>query len=187
MKKILLALICAIALLNSTNIAKAQSGDDFNPNRISISWGDNSWYTAAMNVGGGIWIKMIDNKFENFNTIGTFTLSYNRVINNERWAFGLDLGYSSMQATYKDGKTDNVSLFNVAPTATCYYKKSGIFRLYGSASVGAMFDNSSDISPSFTFHFSPIGMRIGNNAIAGFLDLGYGFKGIINVGLQVGF
>ncbi len=82
-------------------------------------------------------------------------------------------------------------LVSIAPEITVSYwdrqvkdKQAGI-RLYGLAAAGITANNdlehnSMKFNP--TFHISPVGVRVGNK-IAGFVELGIGYRGLLNCGV----
>ena len=86
--------------------------------------------------------------------------------------------------------------FAVEPTFNYIQKPS--FQLYGSLGVGATivsFENTTfddgtnaDVSrlPYVNAHITPIGMRFGKD-FGGFMEIGYGYKGIFNAGISYRF
>lgn len=140
--------------------------------------------------------------------VGLFGLGYRYKIN--RFKLGADLsyvGYKSDVKMSKNGTTDYKTSehnFIVLPSADFVYYKRGILELYGGAGFGALFgtskytsvtdagkkylnNNLTDQSLSFAFHVAPIAIRLGNDRIGGFAELGYGMKGFVNVGLSFKF
>ena len=98
----------------------------------------------------------------------------------------------------RDGETvDNMHRYKryfstFAVENTFGYMKKPSFQLYGQLGLGATFisipGNSYSIEkvPFFNFQVTPLGMRIGKD-YAGFLEFGYGYKGIINAGFSARF
>ena len=86
--------------------------------------------------------------------------------------------------------------FAVEPTYNYVYKPT--FQLYGSLGLGvtivsfenATFDDGTDADvsrlPYVNVHFTPIGARFGKE-FGGFVELGYGYKGILNAGISYRF
>ena len=72
------------------------------------------------------------------------------------------------------------------------YMRKPSFQLYGQLGLGATFisipGNSYGIEkvPFFNLQVTPFGMRIGKD-YAGFMEFGYGYKGIINAGFSARF
>jgi len=78
------------------------------------------------------------------------------------------------------------------------YVSKPAFQLYGYLGLGATivtfadatFDDGSKAEitrlPYFNVHFTPIGMRFGKE-VGGFLEFGYGYKGILNAGVSFRF
>jgi hypothetical protein len=84
--------------------------------------------------------------------------------------------------------------YTVAVEAELTYLSSGDFNLYGLAGIGGTFyhlkykDNSdknmndSDTNPYTAFQITPVGLRFGRN-VGAFVELGFGYRGILNAGL----
>ena len=68
------------------------------------------------------------------------------------------------------------------------YVNRPIFQLYGNVGMGTTIVQSSDGINKlyFNMHVSPFGVRVGK-MVAGFTEVGFGYKGIINMGLSVKF
>lgn len=116
-----------------------------------------------------------------------------------------DLTFGAGVAYYKsksDVDGSYATFLSVAPEVTWSYinprRADGKVhaRLYGLASVGFMFVTehfSSSFRPTgvrsnYTYfalyQLTPVGLRIGGN-FGGFMELGWGFKGLINVGVDM--
>jgi hypothetical protein len=126
---------------------------------------------------------------------GVVTFSYKRYL--KRW---VSLGGSASMnpitthITTKKGLdlTYSMYLFSVMPRVDFYYFNKGYFSLYSGLEVGASFDLYSDRSGntnanttgvSAAFHVNAIGMRIGKE-IGGFMEFGFGYRGIMNFGIS---
>ncbi len=120
----------------------------------------------------------------------------------DRFGIGIDLGYSTAKEELfkkkKDVKpfeTKNFKRYFVMPTASFSYYKTNTIDLYGAASAGAIYETSkrdvkdakTENKTEFAYQVTPIGLRIGNQSIGGFVELGYGQKGLINAGLSFKF
>ncbi len=134
------------------------------------------------------------------NTWGMIGLGYRYHIN--KISLGVDLGFSSADEKLFKKDTDTepfetkkIKRFFILPTATYRYYKGNLIELYGSASIGAIMENiksdrkevKKEDETSFGYQITPIGLRIGSNTVGGFVELGYGQKGLINAGLSFRF
>lgn len=103
-----------------------------------------------------------------------------------RWNVGGELGYWHCSLTSDESKQH--FHFNTATaTGKFFYKPEGCCKLYGGANlgVGTIF-NGEEISPIPIVQLTPIGMRLGNEAVAFTAELGAGYKGFLQIGLNVG-
>ncbi|MET4138344.1 hypothetical protein [Pedobacter sp. UYP1] len=100
---------------------------------------------------------------------------------SEEIKFGADLGYH--QGTYNDSK---VKEFNSAASIDFTYSHGRTVEFYGSAGAGyGLFTNI--LANKFIYQFNPLAMRIGNGSIAGFAELGWGYRGLLTAGLAYKF
>ena len=115
-------------------------------------------------------------------------------------AFAYDVNsvkvYNSNTPDQKREVNRKYMTFAVEP-AFNYVSKSA-FKLYGYLGLGvtiihfenAVFNDGSEAEltrlPFFNAHFTPIGMRFGKE-FGGFLEFGYGYKGILNAGVSFRF
>ncbi|MDR2038802.1 MAG: porin family protein [Bacteroidales bacterium] len=86
--------------------------------------------------------------------------------------------------------------YTLALEADYVYIRKKNFRMYGLAGVGGTLynldykdhtdksQNDSDTTPYFTFQITPVGLRFGS-WIGGFLELGFGYRGILNAGFFI--
>jgi hypothetical protein len=121
---------------------------------------------------------------------GCFNLAYRYYVSRQV-TLGFGLGYENM--------SDYASFFTIAPEVTvAYLDTRDAFmrvRLYGSVSAGVtiLSDNSiklgeadeSGLKP-WAFQATPFGMRLGRQ-FAGFIELGYGYKGLVHGGMELRF
>ncbi|MBW6536128.1 MAG: hypothetical protein K0B11_14060 [Mariniphaga sp.] len=121
-----------------------------------------------------------------------------KYIPKSRWGFGVVAG--RMKGSYDEtigsywfeGKTVNhckYSAFTLAPEIDFRYLQLEKLTLYSSAAVGLTFlsqevNNSTEKSNYFDAHVSLIGLRYGQK-LAAFAELGFGFKGLINFGVNL--
>jgi hypothetical protein len=88
----------------------------------------------------------------------------------------------------------NRNFYTLAAEAKFSYVHANIFQMYSGVGVGATLNtdeykandgkSNSDTQGHFNFQINLVGLRIGN-AFAGFAELGYGYKGILNFGLSL--
>ena len=135
----------------------------------------------------------------------------------ERFAVGLsaDLDFEIGDLSYGNPKTNgtgndgtsghySVHAYTIAPEALFAYVRKKRFMAYGYAGAGVTFyDDNCTLYTSipyvtlpsnpydyrvtnFNFQVTPIGFRFGRN-IAGFMELGVGYKGIFSAGLSARF
>lgn len=84
--------------------------------------------------------------------------------------------------------------YTLAAEADFRYLNTPLLKLYGLVGAGGTLYNltyardgqpdEKKSQPYFTFHVTPIGLKVGNNW-GGFCELGFGYRGIVNAGLFV--
>ncbi len=135
-------------------------------------------------------------------TFGMVGLGYRYQINH-RFKLGMDLGFSpAKEQVFKKAsdktasKETSISRFLVIPTVEFSYWRNNWVNLYGSAGVGLMATrrtekNNNNAKPTnvkeFAYQINPIGVRMGNKTIGGFVEAGYGYKGLITAGISLNF
>ena len=91
--------------------------------------------------------------------------------------------------------TWNYYLFNVMPKVSFYYLNTEIISLYSGIEAGASFVFWYDRQGSVTktdlgvvpaFHVNVFGIRMGKQ-IGGFMEWGYGYRGVVNFGVSARF
>lgn len=106
-----------------------------------------------------------------------------------RWNVGADLGYWQMGYKFSNGNKTMGRIFNVAATGKYFYKPDGICKLYGGLNLGAglFAQTNTDSSPQVipVIQANVIGMRLGNERIAFVSELGVGYRGVLQLGMQV--
>ena len=127
------------------------------------------------------------------------TTGYNYHFADTRWSMGAELGYWHLAA--RDNK-DNVvttthgNVGTVALSGKCFYKPKGVCKLYGGLNLGLgtywVMEDSPEgrtfENPQFfpAFQLNPIGMRLGSEKIAFIAELGLGYRGILQLGVNIG-
>lgn len=191
-------------------------------NQLSLSYGDGYAYpfeclvleavgTAIGTALAAPFIIMFGGKPEDIDinvgdlrTHGIVSFGYRHFLPKDRFALGFDVSYSKVQRSFENSSTaedgtvvkertvTNSDLFYVSFGATCYYKRSGWCKLYGSADIGivaspALHDAMSIYQRNFGFAYdlTPIGIQMGNDTVSGFAALSVGYKGFLSVGVRV--
>lgn len=121
-----------------------------------------------------------------------------KYIPKSRWGFGIVAGrvkgsYDDIIGSYFfEGQTImhvKYSTFTIAPEIDFRYFQREKLHLYSSAAVGLTFLSeevygTTEKRNHSDFHLSLIGLRYGQN-IGAFAELGFGFKGLINFGINL--
>ncbi|GEM_PF-585310 len=137
-----------------------------------------------------------DVKMKDGNSFGSLHAGY-------KYRFTDRLGLGGLLAydySYDKGELSGVEVgkfyknhYTLAFEADYNYVVSDKFKMYALAGLGGTlytlrykdFDdsrkNDSDATPYFTFQITPVGLKFGKN-IGGFLEFGFGYRGIINAG-----
>lgn len=150
----------------------------------------------------GLTNALLGNEKMETSTFGMVGLGYRYQINN-RFKLGMDLGFSPAKEKVFKKESDktpyqetSITRFLVMPTFEFNYWRTDWATLYGSAGVGLMATrrtekNNKGAKPmnqtDFAYQINPIGMRVGNQTIGGFVELGYGYKGLITAGISFKF
>ncbi len=131
-------------------------------------------------------------------TFGVAGLGYRYHI--DRFGLGVDLGYSTAkEELFKKSKdvepfeTSKMKRYFFMPTASYSWYRTHYIDFYGSASAGTIYettrkdtaDAKTESETIFAYQINPIGLRIGNETAGGFLELGYGQKGILSAGISI--
>lgn len=107
-----------------------------------------------------------------------------------RWNVGADLGYWQMGYKFSNGNKTMGRIFNVAATGKYFYKPDGVCKLYGGLNIGAglFTQTNTDSVPQVIpiIQANVIGMRLGNEQIAFVSELGVGYRGILQLGVNIG-
>ena len=151
---------------------------------------------------------MLDDKFpdmryirDNYSGSGIVSLTYRHITKNEMMFWGITAGYNQTKGDiYNVGQLEGElkrSFITVAVEGQYRYQNMKKIQLYSGLGIGYTFGNeilnpptdsgnesSSGSINQFAWQINAIGMRIGNS-IAGFIEFGYGYKGIVNAGLSI--
>ena len=190
MKKI--AVILAVLML--TPAAYAQKADSYGipadniDIQISDALGESfiSAFAAVFAASASAIFKQ-DPNTEMTGWIPFVSAGYEHHFADTRWNAGGEAGYWHIGARTKDsGIVDHNHLAVVAATGKIYYKPRGICKLYGGLNLGLGIISSSENSLFPAFQLNPIGMRLGSEKVAFLLELGFGYRGIVQAGVTFG-
>jgi len=138
---------------------------------------------------------------DHYSGSGVITLTYRRISRSGFFMWGVTAGYNQSSASVYHvgqlvGELDR-NFITVAVELEYRYVNSGIVQVYSGAGLGYQFGNEklkptvesglSEVSGSINrlaYQANVIGVRIGKT-FGGFAELGFGYKGIVNVGLSV--
>lgn len=191
----------------SMNITYAQKT---NKHEIRLSFSDGIPLSVANFLGTGIGDAITGTRRESAQSSGVLGIGYR--YSSDRWRVGGDFGFGFMTSDLHSLNDDLPFMsqddlnFMILPAGELVYLKKRLVDIYGSASLGVMFtrinysgylnnmnnstDNSLYISnfyATFAFQINPVAIRVGNDRIGGFLELGVGYKGFLTAGVSIKF
>ena len=201
----------AICMLFPTMQVAAQndkSKTEINRHSINLSYSDGLTLGGSSFWGMGLSDALTGTKRTDAKCTGVIGLGY-RYAFNKRFKLGMDLGFAKVSSKIEDAtekkpyiKEKELNMM-VLPTVELVYLKRNLFEIYGSGSVGANFcrhsetgltekgrqlaQKNSTLDTQFAYQINPLGVRIGNNRIGGFVEAGLGYKGFITAGVSIGF
>ena len=190
--------------------AQDNKDSDVSSNRhdIRIGYSDGLTLGGASFWGMGLSDAITGTKRSDEQSTGVFGLGYRYTL-TKRFKLGMDLGIAKVTSKVTSSpdmtpsvKEKELNLL-VLPSAEFVYLRRNLFQLYGSASAGVDFtrhyetgltergkelaQKESKFETSFAYQVNPIGLRVGNNRIGGFVEAGLGYKGFVTAGLSLGF
>jgi hypothetical protein len=151
---------------------------------------------------------MLDEKFpdlrytrDDYNGTGIISLTYRYVTKNEIMFFGVSGSYNKTKGNiYNVGELEgelNRNFITLAIEGQYRYQNMNKVQLYSGIGIGYTFGNETLTTPassgnktitgninSIAWQINAIGIRVGKS-IAGFAEFGYGYKGIVNLGLSI--
>lgn len=203
MKKIVLMLTIILGFGLTVNAQKDLNISNSKKHEFNIFYG-----MGGPNPGtiSDIFVSAISNGIQGYpygetSSFGMVGMGYRYKIN--RIKVGLDLGFSAAKEELFKKKGDktpalrnNIYRLLVIPTGEFTYYKNNLLSLYGSVGAGALFsrkDNNAikNYKPAtkteFAYQINPIGLKIGNGTIGGFIEAGFGYKGLAAAGINFNF
>lgn len=199
MKQRIACLLANILLLCAT--AKSQSGTNEPKNQLSASYGfiTTSQIIESL-VGVGIAVGSLGELvYTPDSYTGGLFLTYHRSSNNNKIRYGIAIGYDAIKGSFENQSGSKKGTFKNANTTiateivVAYLNKPN-FRLYGLAGGGYTFnkyentvisggsENEQVRGSHVNFQLTPLGAAFGKQ-FGGFLELGLGYKGLLNIGL----
>ena len=198
MKKIF-ALIFSLTIFSAVSFAQFPS---YHKNDISVSYG-----LFAPDQFFDLQSSMLDDNFpdkryvrDNFSSMGNILLTYKHINRAETIFWGFSLGYGSNKSeVYYVGQYagDLTRTFYSAGAEVQFrYVNRGIIQVYSGGALGFTFGQETLTASDYSteeksgslylpaYQLNVAGIRIGNK-IAGFAEIGFGYKGIINAGISV--
>ena len=207
MKKLITTITLGLAMIVA--YPAQNTGDDIPHHEFYVSAGllnDNQVFSMVGDFMGTILTLGFLMQPDEYQVL-TPSIGYRYWLNN-RMGFGLHFAFdkNSVKAIHQsvidtssehEWRIYNRYFYTTAVDFNWNYMNKPACQLYGNAGMGATLvsfsDNKTDDSEAklkkfFTFnmHVSPIGIRIGKE-IAGFAEIGWGYKGFFNAGISVKF
>lgn len=200
MNKIIIAF--SVLLVFITLDIKAQDFPSYDNNDVNISYGLFA-PDQFMNVESGMLNKQFEDKRyvrDGFSGMGNIFLTYKKLNRAETILWGVAIGYEvNKSKIYYVGQYAgelNRKFFTAAAEMQYRYVNRGIIQVYSGLGLGLTYgyetlsatvihpeeSNGTIIRPAYQLNVA--GIRIGNK-FAGFIEFGYGYKGIVNFGLSI--
>ncbi|OHT46811.1 hypothetical protein [Flavobacterium tructae] len=185
-------IVSAIFLTFSTLVVNAQ---ERGKHEINLTYSDGATMTVINGLAdafaSALTFQKEGSKITSFGNLG---LGYRNQI-TERIKVGGDIAFQQVQAKKNDNKRTDL-YFMVMPTLSFSYIKTEWLDFYGSAAAGVILDKYTETEPNkpavkdntidFAFQVNPAGLRIGKK-LGGFVEAGFGHRGIISAGLNYRF
>lgn len=192
MKKYLFIVAALFATVFTANAEEYETPSD----EISVSVGYFTHPHVALTFGdafGGI----IDGDASSENSLGSFGVTYMHNL-NKRFGLGATTSYEYIYKNAKDGKKYTENFITVMPTVRAYWFRHNHFGMYSRLAAGVALncskgyvngtgEENSQTDVLFGFHLAPVSMEFGSSKVSGFLELGWGYQGIVNAGVKFGF
>ena len=203
MRKIFIALLVISGLMAAPSAQAQSSGWDGAHNEISASYGVSLIGTtigAVVNKANTLFGFLDGTDYvtvKNGGSKGIINLGYNYQF-NKTVGVGLDGGFNRMSINLSDetGKLTAAAanVFTVMTTGKFNWFRKPVFGMYSKIGAGVMIVSGKlmeDQTLSKTLvlptgHLSLVGMEVGRG-FCGFLELGAGFEGIVQVGIRARF
>lgn len=194
--------VLSLCIFAGVNMANAQD----NRHEIRVSVSDGLTQSAVDVLGLGLADAVTGSKRTDEKASIVYGLGYRYAVG--RFRVGADLGFAhtTSKLTLSGDKMPSIKErelnFMILPTAEFVYLKSRLVELYGNASAGVSLKRhtetglteagkaaaaKADLNTSFAYQVNPIALRVGNETIGAFVEVGLGHKGFITAGLSFRF
>lgn len=206
--KVITLSLCMLAGLNLVN--GQEKGKKLEPEKkkheFRLSASDGLTQSNVNVLGMGLSDALTGTKRSGEKSSLVYGLGYRYSLNKFR--LGADLGFCktdsklAFNGNQKPDIKERELNFMVLPTAEFVYFKRGLFELYGGASAGLSLKRNTEtgltkmgkqqarkaeLNTSFAYQINPIAVRVGNDRIGGFVELGLGHKGFLTAGISLRF
>ncbi|NCA75524.1 MAG: hypothetical protein EOM90_04250 [Alphaproteobacteria bacterium] len=191
-----------LALLISFNLVYSQESPA-GKNEIRIGYGvltGPEMANSLISIWPAIGIEIMKDTIKDYTCSfsGVPTLEYNRFL--QPWvSVGGSLSFNPISTEITSTKgfrfTYSYYVLSVMPKVNFYYLRKGIFSMYSGVEAGCALilwrdrqgqTTVTDGGMSFAFQVNGLGIRIGKE-IGGFMEWGFGFRGVVNFGLSARF
>lgn len=202
-----LAICPLLSIINIYAQNEKITDNTFNIHEIRLSYSDGLALTGENLSVSGMGETITTGKRSDKKSTGIFCLEYRYAV-NKRFRFGVDLGLSKITGKITVSPENTPSIkekelnFLILPTAEFTYIRRHLFQFYSSASVVLCFarhyeteiintgkdfaQKDSEFKTFLSYQINPIGFRVGNRRIGGFVEVGIGYKAFITTGLSLG-
>ena len=137
---------------------------------------------------------------DNYSSYGGLFLTYRHIFKNELFMWGITAGYSSSKSEIYNvgqfvGDLDR-TFITAAIEWEFRYVNQGLVQVYSGLGLGFTygteeltsfnpgFESSTGNISTIAYQLNGVGIRVGKK-FAGYLELGYGYKGLINFGFSI--
>lgn len=191
-------IVCVIFLTFGTTVVKAQ---EIGKHEVNLTYSDGIPMTFVEGFSNALSSAILGQKLNSETTSsGNFGLGYRYQI-TERIRVGGDVAFQQEQTKQSDKNNKPIAkrtnnYFMVMPTLSFSYIKTEWLDFYGSAAAGVILDRYTSTEPNkpavkdnnvdFAFQVNPAGLRVGKK-LGGFVEAGFGHRGIISAGLNYKF
>ncbi len=209
MKKVFSTLLVLVVttLLSFAQINRERDSEYFPHHEVYIQYGAPSLVELTTTLTSKINDEFIAGESKNHVFTGIPAVGYNYFF-NRNFSVGADLGYGRAQAEIWISSLEGQPVQWEAPLCTsmidCYmfhlsasyiYWEGVSMELSGSVYVGLNYMDETIITShldlvepddrlNFSYHLTALKFRYGE-AIGGFVELGFGYRGIVNLGLSI--
>lgn len=206
-KMYILAACFGAAVINA-NAQDKKTTPVTNRHDIRVTYSDGSTLADAGVFGIGLADAITGTKRSDEKVTGVLGMGYRYKL-SRRFKVGMDIGCARItsKVTYSSDRTPSIKEKDldllVLPTAEFVYYKRNLVELYGSVAAGVdlsrhyengltekgrqMAKKKSSFENEFAYQVNPIGVRVGNNRIGGFVEAGLGYRGFVTAGVSLGF